>query len=301
MPYRIRNRLRGECGQRCRTIRRRQSACRLYGKVIAIERLGRRCIEERVIEHRRQYRLVDAPRRRQRAPLVVARARLRLDPAVDQAVRRPRIERDQRVVAICRTGNEGDVADPAQVQHRDRPVERGRQRRMVDRQQRRALPPRRHIGRPEIGYRRDPRRACHRSAVADLPSPAAIGPMRDRLSVEPDHIDLRRGDTGIRQQLVYREDMRTRDEIARGDDRRTGARPIERQRHTCRVGQLRARRIRIRLPTERDGADHRLAIGLDQRGVDPVERRPRHQSNRQHFGSLSLSSDPAMTDRISTA
>jgi hypothetical protein len=106
--------------------------------------------------------------------------------------------------------------------------------------------------------------------------------MRHRLAVEADHGDLVRRQTGIAQELLHREDVGAGDQLRGGDDLRVLPRFFEGERKRRGGGELRARGIRIGLPAERDRANLALPVRLDQRRIDPVERRAGHETNRQH-------------------
>ena len=278
MFQRPRHRRRGKGGQRRGPVRRRQPADRLYGEVVAIQRLGRRCIEPWIVEQRVQHGRLHPPARRQRAIRIEAGAGFRLHPAIDQAVGRAGVERDQPAVR----SHPGDVRHPAQVQHRHRQGQPGGECRVIDRQQRRALPARRDIGRTKVPNRGDARRIRQRGAVADLPCPAAIGPVGHRLPVKADHPNIVGRHPGIAQQLLHRQHMGAHDQVTGRHHRRARPRLVEGQRQHRGLGQLRARRVGIGLAPGRDRPHLSLAIGFDQRGIDPVERGPGHQTDREH-------------------
>ena len=140
----------GERHQCRRAVRGRQrvdaAGRQRAGEIQPIERFRRRAREIRM-RHQTAEHAPDRPcrsrpaRRRGRTP-----GRYAASPNRPAARCRVRYRtRSARVLA-----DPGDVGDAADIQHRQRARQIARQRRVVDRGQRRALPARRHIGRAEI-------------------------------------------------------------------------------------------------------------------------------------------------------
>ena len=110
---------------------------------------------------------------------------------VEQRVAGPGVAGDQGVAVDI-----GDVGDPADINHDDRPLalQRLRQRAVIDRHERRALPAGLDVGGAEIMHDRDMDRLGQRRGVADLHRQPALGPVQHGLAVEADDIDVLEGD-----------------------------------------------------------------------------------------------------------
>ena len=73
--------------------------------------------------------------------------------------------------------------------------------------QRRALPARRHIGAAQVAHHGNAERPRQRRAVANLPGPAPVGPMRHRMAVKADHPNVLCHMPATPQQVRDRLDM----------------------------------------------------------------------------------------------
>jgi hypothetical protein len=178
---------------------------------------------------------------------------------------------------------------PADIQHRDRMREcqRIRQRAMIDRHQRRALPARRDIGGAEVVHNRDAERLRQRGSIADLHREMAFGAMQNGLAVKSDNIDGAPLDAMLAQECLDRICVRARDPRL---DVRENARPRGPIGHHRSVGdglpQQRAFLARISAITGGPESRHGFAVGFEQRHVHAVKRRAAHQpdrAQRRHF------------------
>ncbi len=87
---------------------------------------------------------------------------------------------------------------------------------------------------------------------------------------------------GRRHQLVDRQQVPARQHLGGREDFRALARLLIAEREARHVAKLLPRPFGIGLGPERDGPGVALSVGLDQCRIDAVERRTRHQSDRQH-------------------
>ena len=145
---------------------RREAFDKLQQERVAIERLRRRLAEIGVPQVLHHVVVVHAARRRQRAVLVARHAATAQHPVIDHGIARAGVEGQQRAVA----SDPGDVGDAADVEHDDGPLRQlGRQRAVIDRRQRRALPAGGAVGRAQVVDHVDadaPRRAPGRRRAA---------------------------------------------------------------------------------------------------------------------------------------
>ena len=115
---------------------------------------------------------------------------------VEQRVAGPGIAGDQGIGAV----DIGDVGDAADIDHHDRPfaLQRLRQRAMIDRHKRRALPAGGDIGGAEIMHDRDMDGLGQRCGIADLHGHFLRRPVQHGLAVKADDIDILAGDAVLR-------------------------------------------------------------------------------------------------------
>jgi hypothetical protein len=110
-------------------------------------------------------------------------------PVIDEGVARPGIEGKETAVRP----DPGQIGDPSDVQKGDRPLRKpGRERPVVDRDERRPLPTRRHIGGAQVMHDLHANAPGKQRAKTKLDREAALRTMNDRLPMKADHIDLRR-------------------------------------------------------------------------------------------------------------
>ena len=219
-------------------------------------------------------RAIDLAGSGERAVAVEAQAGAPHAPIVDRPVARPGVERQQRAVGA----DPGHVADAADIHHGERPRQLARERRMIDRHQRRPLPARFHVGDAQVADHLHAGRARQRSAVADLPGEAAFGAMGDRLAVEAHDIDRRQRRAAFPRPALH------------GVDMGIGHRPLGRCRRF--VGLLRAEGrpdspphiVGIGHGQEGAERDHALAVGFDQGDVDAVDRGAAHEAKGTQAG-----------------
>ena len=115
---------------------------------------------------------------------------------VEQRVAGAGIAGDQGVVAV----DIGDVGDAADINHDDRPLplQRLRQRAVIDRHERRALPAGGDVGGAEIVHHRNMDGFRQRGSVADLHRQLPFGAVQHGLAVKADDIDILAGDAVLR-------------------------------------------------------------------------------------------------------
>jgi hypothetical protein len=94
----------------------------------------------------------------------------------------------------------GDVGNAADIDHHQRPLtlKRLRQRAMIDRHERRALPAGCDIGGAKIVHHRNMDRPRQRRGVADLDRHFLRRPVQHGLAVETDDVDVFAGDAVLR-------------------------------------------------------------------------------------------------------
>ena len=121
---------------------------------------------------------------------------VRIHEVVEQRVAGTGVAGDQRHVAV----DIGDVGDAADIGHDDRPVplQRLRQRAVIDRNEGRALPAGFDIGGAEIMHHGNMDRLGQRRGIADLHRQPPLGPVQHGLAVEADDVDLLAGDAVLR-------------------------------------------------------------------------------------------------------
>ena len=109
---------------------------------------------------------------------------------------------EQRVAGPGVAGNQGiavdigDVGDAADIEHDDRPfaLQRLRERAVIDRHERRALPAGGDVGGAEIVHDRNMDRPRQRSGIADLHRHLLGGTVQHGLAMEADDVDVLAGD-----------------------------------------------------------------------------------------------------------
>ena len=277
MVDRARHRGRGEGRQRRRAILQRKAAHRLDRKGFAVDTLGRRQIEPGVGQHRGQNCPVHLPPRRAGPAFIIGRVALRLHPIVNEAARHAGVKRDQRAVQP----DDGDVGDPAQIEDRGGLGQPIGQRAVIDRQQRRALPACNDIGLAQVGDHRDAERPGQPRAIANLPGPAALRPVGDRMAVKADHADILRDMAAAPQQVGHCLHMAFGQLRLDGCNQRFEARPLHRHRALARFGQAQAKALVIGHGVKFQRRNCALPIRFDERGVNAVARCAGHEADGQ--------------------
>ena len=150
---------------------------------------------------------------------------------------------------------------------------------MIDRHQRRALPARRDVGAAQVVHHPHAERPRERGAVADLPGEVLFRPMRDGLAVEAHDVERRRAPRrSSRDQRLHRVDMRLGHRPLGGGRRLVGLLGAE-----SRADQA-AHIVGIGNGEDRAERGDPLAVGLDQRHIDAVDRGPAHQAEGTQKG-----------------
>ena len=228
-------------------------------------------------QHALDEGLVDHAARGFIAVAVERAAGARAHEIVDQRIAWPGIA-GNRIVTI----HPGYIGDAADIEHRDRvrSLEIARQRLMEDRHQRRALPALRDIGGAEIVGDRNAQPPRQRRAVADLHGQARRRPVQHGLAMKADNGDVGLGDVFGVEKCLDRLGMDAGDKIL---GLRQHAGPFMTVGQVYTLGQRLPQQppfiVRIRPVADRAEAGDPLAVGLDQRHVDAVERGPAHQTN----------------------
>jgi len=199
---------------------------------------------------------------------------------------------DQRVagagvagIGIGHAVEEGDVRDPADIEHRDRvrAVEHARERAMIDRHERRALPSRGDVGRAEITDDPDPERAREHGTVADLHRQPALRPVQDGLAMKPDDVDRACVEPVGGEESAHRLRVQPRRQrLGLRDRPRTHAALGKVLRRRNRGPQKSGLGVGVGIGRGRPEAGNRLPVALDQGDVDAVHRRAAHQPDRAH-------------------
>jgi hypothetical protein len=157
---------------------------------------------------------------------------------------------------------------------------------MIERHQGRALPARRHIGAAKIIDHINAGQLRQQRTIADLPGPVFLGAMQDGLAVKANQVDI----TGLQSSLVQQ--RRHRLGMGLGQDSlgiRNGLRHGRALRHAKggiqRRAQLGAGGPIIGHRQAGAGAHNIDAIGVQQGGINPVQRGAAHQADdfRPHF------------------
>ena len=123
---------------------------------------------------------------RQRPAEIGGLAGLPAHPVVEHRIARPGVESQDLGRALA---DPGDIADPAEVEHRERLRQRRGQRGVIERRQRRAFAAGGDVGAAEIGDHIATGQPRQQRPVADLPGPALRRLMHDRVAVKSDQID----------------------------------------------------------------------------------------------------------------
>ena len=97
-----------------------------------------------------------------------------------------------QAISVSAAVDIGDVGDAADIDHDDRPLalQRLRQRAVIDRHERRALPAGGDVGGAEIMHHGNVDRLRQRRGVADLHRQLLLGPVQHGLAVEADDVDI---------------------------------------------------------------------------------------------------------------
>ena len=253
-----------------------------FAEVIAIERFRARLREERMPQQPLDRPRVHPPRRRSLTVGVACSTAARAHEIIDQRVRRTRIAGDRILLAI----DEGDVGDAAEIKHHDRmrPGERAHERAMVRRDERRALPAARHIGRAKVINHGNASLTRQRGAVAELDGQFLRGPVQDRLPVIADERNVACSQPRLRRQkCVHRARVQgSGDFLGLGDHSRPLGAPSQGRRLFHGAAQDRGLVLPIRMKCARPEARDCFAIRLNQCDIDAVHRRAAHQPDRPH-------------------
>jgi len=199
-----------------------------------------------------------------------------LHPVVDHGAGRAGVEGGDGVVL-----DDGDVADAAQVQHRQRPRQVLGQSGVVQRREGRALAAGGDIGGAEIVDAGDAQRRRQPGAVAQLPGEAPLRPVQHGLAVHADHVDGFGRQPGLVQQPAHGGDVQVGDGGGQVGQRLVlGPGRVARHRQQ-RVADI----IGVGCGRGRAAGKNSLAVGLDHRHIDPVHRGAAHQADRGASGS----------------
>ena len=274
MAGRQRDGARRAVGQRRRTVGGAETIGPRIAEVAAVERLGRLPREVAMLAEAFEARAIDLARCGERAVLVEAQAGAPGAPIVDRPVARPGVEGEQRAVRA----DPRHVGDAADIHHRERPRQVAHEGCMIDRHQRRALPARQNIGAAQVVHHPHAERLGQRRAVADLPGEVLFRPMRDGLAVEAHDIERRSATPLVARPASHRVEMRLGHRLLGG-----GRCPVRLLGAEGRADQ--AAHI-VGIGNGEDGAERGepLAVGLDQRHIDAVDRGPAHQAEGTQKG-----------------
>ena len=188
---------------------------------------------------------------------------------VDQRIARPGVAGDR----LSRIGDEGEIADPANIQQRDLILHSAdrNERAMKSRNDRGALPTGRNIGGAEIIGDVNAQTRRERRAVADLHCEALFGPMQDGLTMEANQIDRTRLHPMIPQKALYRFGMTVRHHLlGKSQHARSRVAIMQGRSLAQRIPQQRPIDVVIGKMAGRAESDGGFAIGLDTGDVNAV-------------------------------
>ena len=246
------------------------------GERIAIQRLGRPLLEEFIVEKLSDRFLVRPTGQRQSSIPVRGLARVLLRPIVQKSVAGPGVERKKLIV----TADPRHIGNPADIDESDRTfLERAGQCAVIGRHKRRSFASRGNIGSTKVIDERLVETAREQWAITKLHGQVLLRAMDDRLAMKPDKVDL-----GIRQTAFTAERLDRR-------DMPFGERPFD----CCklagpsmavakRLGQFdriakHPSLIGLKSITARwSPMNDIVAVGLDERNIDAVERGTRHEA-----------------------
>ena len=282
-----RDRARGERCERCCAVFERQlrQPDRGEREIVAVERLRRARRKEWIRENALDERLVNLSPRCEHAAFIERWAAMRMQEIVDQGVAGTGVA-GKRSLAGGKIGNIGDAAD-IDDDERPRPVDRRGQRLMVDRDKGRALPAGGDVRRAKVEGDRNCEASSKGAAVPDLHRQFLGWPMQHRLAMKTDDVDVARRKSMAREKRRDHFGMRIRHEpLGVRENARTRIAVGQRHRRRQRFAQQGALRLRIRPVAGRAQTIEPLAVGVDERDVDAVERGAAHQPDRatdRHF------------------
>ena len=169
-------------------------------ELFAAGTLGRWQREPGIVQQPRQQRLVDPAAGGEGAIGVERGAEVALAPAIEQRIGRTGVETAQAAVA----GQQAQVGDTAQVEHRPVLAAAAEHRQVEGRHQRRTVPAGGHVAAAEVGHRGDAGQFGDAVGITDLPGEggAGGGTMADGLPVRADRPHLRTRDAGPFQQAI---------------------------------------------------------------------------------------------------
>ncbi len=156
----------------------------------------------RIGQQRLQQGRIDAPTGGKCTIGIERRAVMALTPAVQQRIGRAGIESPHRAIAR----NQGQVADPAQIEHGAVFVACAQHGQMEGGHQGRALATGSHIATSEIGHRGNAGVLGNSAGIADLPGErrARVGPVADGLPMRADRANLATLHAAVADQLIGR-------------------------------------------------------------------------------------------------
>ena len=240
---------------------------------VAVQRFRRRRVEIGMRHQGAERGAVRRPCARQPAALVARGARLAQHPVVDQRAAGARVEREE--VLVRRPADPGDVGDAAEIEHgkrRGEPAPAG-ERRVKERRERRPLPACGHVVAAEIVHHVDPEAPGQRRAVAELVGAPGVGLVQHRVAGEARDSDLLPAHARFGQQGAGQRGMEAGERLL---GLMPPALPLDHG------PQPRAQVGRIGRGPPRAECGDRDPVGLDQRGIDAVQRGPAHHPERPH-------------------
>ena len=156
---------------------------------------------------------------------------------------------------------------------------------MEHRHERRALPALGDVGGAEVVDDRDSQAPRQCRAVAKLHRQLDLGAMQHRLAVEADDLDRFRRNAVLAQEHLDRLAMRGRHEVLGRPQAAGSPGPLDERR---RIGERTAQEVALGVGVGavpgRPERHEPLAVGLDERDIDAVERRAAHQPDGPHQG-----------------
>ncbi|GBR32711.1 hypothetical protein AA11826_0974 [Komagataeibacter oboediens DSM 11826] len=167
--------------------------------------------------------------------------------------------------------NQGDIRNPPDIQHRDRPGYIMQQGGVKPWYQRRALATGRYVSAAEIMNNSQSGRTRQQGRIANLPRPVAVWRMQDRLAMKPDQVNIWRN----RLQPPHRIDMMQGQCVFDGPQFRIIRRQVRRT--VQYPARTLAERRRVGQADIRPECVNPFTIGADDGGINPIKRRAAHQ------------------------
>ncbi|GAV36566.1 hypothetical protein ROTAS13_04254 [Roseomonas sp. TAS13] len=235
------------------------------GEGVAVQGFGHGTAEEGVPQEARHDPRIGPAAACQPPALVEAAAGAAEQEVVQHGIGRAGVEGDHRLAIQV-----GHVADPAQVQHGERPrlPQPRHEGAVVERHQRRPLAARRDIGVAEAVHHRQAQARGGGIAEDELAGEARLRPVQHGLAVQADHGDLLARQAGLGQETLHRRRMGPGDRLFQRRER-VAQHPLRLRRQAQQGG---AQAGLVGIGTALAGLHQRFAVAAEGGDIDPVYR-----------------------------